>query len=178
MIRVFSNNETIEMTRRYFELPKKVALRDSKIARQLINAWDIEHDKEKVFKLFVKNHTKLSSQRYWELLKIVWIICGGLENVGMFKLLMSSKKKNRYCFSTPEESKLLREMPEVFKVYRACNDKNDGGISWTYSKDYAFYYKNAFNKKRVLEHTVKKEDVFALINRNQEYEILLIPKNL
>ena len=173
---MIGNNINVEMTRRYFDLPRKVALRDSKIAKQIITAWDFEQDKEKVFKLFVKNCDKLSSQRYWELLRTVWIVCGSLENVGMFKLLMNAKKKNKYCFSTPEEAKLLREMPDEFKVYRACNEKDDGGISWTYSKDYAFYYKDAFNKKRVLEHTVKKEDVFALINRNQEYEILLLPK--
>ncbi|WP_435416289.1 hypothetical protein [Polaribacter aestuariivivens] len=173
---MIGNNINVEMTRRYFDLPRKVALRDSKIAKQIINAWDFEQDKEKVFKLFVKNCDKLSSQRYWELLRTVWIVCGNLENVGMFKLLMNAKKKKKYCFSTPEEAKLLREMPDEFKVYRACNEKDDGGISWTYSKDYAFYYKDAFNKKRVLEHTVKREDVFALINRNQEYEILLLPK--
>ncbi len=173
---MIGNNINVEMTRRYFDLPRKVALRDSKIAKQIINAWDFEQDKEKVFKLFVKNCDKLSSQRYWELLRTVWIVCGSLETVGMFKLLMTAKKKNKYCFSTPEEAKLLREMPSEFKVYRACNESDDGGISWTYSKDYAFYYKDAFNKKRVLEHTVKKEDVFALINRNQEYEILLLPK--
>lgn len=173
---MIGNNISVEMTKRYFNLPRKVALRDSKIAKQIINAWDIEQDKEKVFKLFIKNYDKLSTQRYWELLRTVWIVCGGLETVEMFKLLMNSKKKNKYCFSTPEEAKILREMPDEFKVYRACNDINDGGISWTYSKKYAIYYQKAFNKKQVLERGVKKEEVFALINRNQESEILILPK--
>lgn len=173
---MISNNEQVEMTRRYFNLPKKVALRDSKIAQQIAIAWDVEQDADKVFKLFLKNHHLLSTQRYWELLRTVWIVSGNLENVGMFKLLMTSTKNNKYCFSTPEESKLLREMPEVFTVYRACDEINDGGISWTYSLEYAKKYKEAFGKKRILELDVKKSDVFALINRNQEFEIIVLPK--
>jgi len=175
-IQMIANNEKVEMTRRYFDLPKKVALRDSKISRQIATAWDIEQNKEKVFSIFLKKRQLLSSQRYWELLRTVWIVCGSIENVNMFKLLMNSKKKNKYCFSTPEESKLLREMPDEFKVYRACNNQDDNGISWTYKLEYAEYYKKAFNKRLILNTTVKKEDVFALINRNQEYEILLVPK--
>lgn len=106
---MIGNNETVEMTRRYFDLPRKVALRDSKIVKQISIAWDIEQDKEKVFNLFLKNSHLLSAQRYWEVLRTVWIVCGSLENVQMFKLLMTSKKKHKYCFSTPQESKILRK---------------------------------------------------------------------
>lgn len=102
---MLANNERVEMTRRHFDLPRKVALRDSKIAQQIAKAWDIEKDSEKVFNLFVKNSQNLSTQRYWEILRTVWIVSGGLHNVGMFVLLMKSKKKNKYCFSTPEEAK-------------------------------------------------------------------------
>lgn len=171
-----SNNEQVEMTRRYFDLPKKIALRDSKISLQIAKAWDIEQDSDKVFKLFLKNHHLLSTQRYWELLRTVWIVSGNLENVEMFKLLMTSKKNNKYCFSTPEESKQLREMPDMFTVYRACNEINDGGISWTYCLEYAKKYKESFGKKRILELKVKKTDVFALINRNKEFEIIVLPR--
>lgn len=172
---MLSNNQNVEMTRRYFDLPKKVALRDSKIAKQIALAWDFEKNQEKVFKLFVKNSQKLSSQRYWELLRTVWIVSGSIENVGMFILLMKSNKKNRYCFSTPEESEILREMPDEFDVYRACNDKKDNGISWTYKIEYAQWYKEAFSKKMIVTKKVNKQEVFALINRNKEYEILVLP---
>jgi len=173
---MIGNNEKIEMTRRYFDLPRKVALRDSKICKQIGIAWDFDQDKEKVFKLFLKNSQLLSSQRYWELLRSVWIICGSLENIEMFRLLMNSNKKDKYCFSTPEEAKLLREMPDEFKVYRACNEQYDRGISWTYDLGYAEYYKETFNKLLIVSKTIKKSDVFALINRNKESEILIVSK--
>ena len=169
-----THNQNVEMTRRYFDLPKKVLMRDSKIASQLIKAWDIEHDENKVFSLFLKNNHLLSSQRYWELLRTVWIVCGNLENVESFRLLMKAHNKNKYCFSTPEESRLLREMPDVFTVYRACNNENDRGISWTYELKYAEYYKEVFNKKLLIIKEVNKSDVFALINRNKEFEIIIL----
>jgi len=173
---MIGNNESVEMTRRYFDLPKKIELRDSKICKQIGIAWDFEQDKEKVFSLFLKNSQLLSTQRYWELLRSVWIICGNMENIEMFILLMNSNKKNKYCFSTPEEAKILREMPDEFKVYRACNEQYDRGISWTYNLEYAEYYKSAFNKLLIVSKIIKKSDVFALINRNKESEILIVPK--
>lgn len=176
MNRPLSNNESVPMTRRRFDLPRKTALRDSKIAMRIAVAWDNENDSEKAFKLFINNKDKLSTQRYWELLRSIWIIAGTLSNVGIFKKLMRSSKKNRYCFSTPEESEILRQMPEELKVYRACNDENDGGISWTYSEEYAYQYQKMYSKNMVLVKTVKKEDVFALINRNREFEIIILPE--
>jgi len=171
---MIGNNVNIEMTRRYFDLPKKVALRDSKIANQIAVAWDIEQDKDKVFKIYLEKCHLLSTQRYWELLRTVWIVCGSLDNIGIFRLLMRSTKKNRYCFSTPEEAKILREMPDEFFVYRACNKENDGGLSWTYSLDYAERYKQMFEKRHIIKRAIRREDVFALINRNNEYEILTL----
>jgi len=168
------NNKTVKMTRRYFDLPQKVALRDSKISQKIITAWDVEEDEAKVLSIFLNNHKSLSTQRYWELLRTVWILCGSLDNVGIFKLLMGSKKKNKYCFSTPEESKILREMPDEFEVYRACNEIEDGGISWTYSLEYAKYYQKIFHKSKVIKRVVKKKEVFALINRNKESEIIVL----
>lgn len=170
----YTNNEMIHQTVRHFNLPRKVLLRDSKIVKQLMIANDIENDKEKYFQLFLKNKDLLSTQRYWEVLRGVWILCGGLDKIDIFRKLMLSKKKNRYCFSTPEEAKELRELPDTFKVYRACNDENDGGFSWTYDLNYCKYYKESYQKRMIITKEVNKSDVFALINRNREYEILII----
>tara|TARA_A100000164_G_C21812627_1_gene726305 strand:+ start:399 stop:938 length:540 start_codon:yes stop_codon:yes gene_type:complete len=175
---IIGNNETVEMTRRHFDLPQKVLQRDAKVAKQLINAWDNENNPDKVLAIFKKNQNKLSSQRYWELLRTVWIICGNIENISLFKVFFSSPKKNRYCFSTPEEHEALRMLPEIITVYRACNSTEDNGISWTTSREYAKYYAEAYNKKMILESKVDKKHVFALINRNKESEILILNSNV
>lgn len=167
-------NTQVPMTRRYPDLPKKVLVRDSEITKKLIKAWDVEHDQAKVLDIYMKEKDNYSPERYWEMMRTVWILCGNVENSDTFRKLMRSGKRSRYYFSTPEEQKRLREMPESFIVYRATNDPEDGGLSWTLSKEYAEHYKNMYDKKWVITKHVNKSEVFALIERNQEEEILIL----
>jgi len=173
-LKPLATNETVVMTRHYPKLARKVLERDSKIAKKIIQAWDNEHDEEKLLSIFIKEKKNLSDERYWELLRIVWIITGGLVNVDLFRSLMRSKRPNRYYFSTPEETKKLRELQDVFIVFRACNSNDDDGISWTTSRTYAEQYKDLFNKEMILSRWVSKDEVFAYIDRNLESEIIIL----
>lgn len=167
------NNELVHMTRRYPPLGNKQKKRDMKISYRIAVAWDIERDPEKVLEIFLKEKDNLSSYRYWEILRSVWIIAGSLNTVEVFLRLFRSTRPNRYYFSTPEEAERLRSLNEPFDLYRASNDPFDGGLSWTLSKDYAMQYARDFSKKYVFHIHAYKEAVFALINRNLEDEILL-----
>lgn len=171
---VRGNNERVPMTRRYPNLQQKVLRRDSQIVERIINVWDNGHHTEKVLSIFLKEHKNLSDERYWELMRTVWIIAGSVETASTFRKLMTSNRKEKYYFSTPEEAKKLREMPETFEVYRATNGENDGGLSWTVSKEYAEWYKQAYNKEKVICRTVNRKEVFAFIERNQEAEIVIL----
>jgi hypothetical protein len=168
-----ANNETVFMSRRYPKLARKVLLRDSKIASKLVAAWDIEKNPEKVLSIFIKEKGNLSNERYWELLRTVWIIAGGLNKIDTFRQLMLSPRPERYYFNTPEDAKKLRDMPELFEVYRA-GKQFDNGISWTTSLEYAEWYRKAYNKEDLLTKTVNKVDCFAFIQRNKEDEIIIL----
>jgi hypothetical protein len=170
----YGNNELVPMTRRYPNLKRKVLERDSKISAKIIKAWDIEHDSQKVLDIFIKENKNLSDERYWELLRTVWIVCGKLENVDLFRQLMKSTRKERYYFSTSEEQERLRRLPGVFTIYRATNNKNDGGISWTLSEEYAHTYSQLFAKNTILKREVLKSEIFAFIERNKESEIIIL----
>lgn len=170
---ILANNEQVSMTRRFPNLPQKILRRDSEIVKKIMLAWDVEHDRNKVFDIYLKEHKNLSDERYWELMRTVWVICGGLDNVETFKKLMKSSRKQKHYFSTPEESKKLRELPEKFIVYRAANEENDSGISYTLSEEYAFYYQKLYYKKHIFSKMIDKKEVFALIDRNLESEIVL-----
>lgn len=167
-------NEVMPMTRRYPDLCRRVLIRDGKIAAQLITAWDVEQDAEKVLAIFLKEQKNLSHERYWECLRTVWVLTGSVALAPTFRRLMSSTRRSRYYFSTPEEAAQLRFLPETFTVYRAANDIADGGLSWTLSKEYAHWYMERYGKTLLLERTISKKDVFALINRNNESEIILL----
>lgn len=168
------NNESVHMTRRYPKLRKKVLLRDSKIVLKIARAWDIDCDQDKVLSIYLKEKDNLSHERYWELMRTVWIICGGLKNIETFKCLMKSLRPQKYYFSTHEEAQKLRNMKDEFAIYRATDKVNDGGLSWTTSLKYAEEYKKMFNKNEVIYTVVKKYDVFAYVERNKETEIIIL----
>lgn len=170
---MLKNNEKVEMSRRYPDLPHKVLRRDSEIVKRIISAWDIENDSEKVLSIYLKENKNLSDERYWELLRTVWIISGSVSNVDIFKKLMTSSRKEKYYFSTPEDAKKLREMPDIIEVYRAANNENDG-ISWTTSLEYAQWYKEAYQKSMIISRLAHKNEVFAYIQRNLEFEIIIL----
>lgn len=174
MFHTYSNNELVPMSRRYPPLRQKNLAKDSRVAKKLIQAWDIEDNEDEVFKIFMRNKSRLSDYRYWELLRSIWVICGGVERQDIFRMLFRSDRKQRHYFSTPEESEYLRELPDEIEVWRATNCKEDRGISWTLSMEYALWYKNEFEKEFVIKKTIPKDEVFAYINRNGENEILIV----
>lgn len=169
-----ANNEQIQMTRRYPDLPRKVLQRDSVIANKIMLAWNTEQNPQRVLNIYLNHTDKLSDERYWELMRTVWILVGSVENAPLFRKLMQANRKEKYYFSTPEEAKELREMPERFEVYRATNYENDGGLSWTTSLEYAKFYAQQYGKSQIIKRIVNRKEVFAYINRNKESEILIL----
>ena len=162
------------MTRRYPALKGKVLRRDSKIASRIIQAWDVDHNSEKVLNIFLKEARNLSDERYWELLRTVWIVSGSMSRISIFRELFNSQRPKRNYFSTPEEYAILKVLPEVITVYRATNIPEDAGFSWTLSKRYAIQYAKMFEKSAIIEKRVRKDEIFAYINRNCEEEILIV----
>ena len=171
------NNELIHMTRRIpTNLKKKQLAMDSKVATKLIRAWDIEHDADKVLRIFLKYEWNLSNQRYWELMRTVWIVCGSVEQSTLFRGLMESGRPFRHWFSTPEERTYLENLPNQFLIYRAIDvtKPDDRGLSWTLSYKYVMQYAEDFNKEHIKQKWISKSDVFAYINRNNEQEIIIL----
>jgi hypothetical protein len=170
---MMKNNEAVPMTRRYPNLSGKVLRRDSEIVKKIIAVQD-SHNGDLVFEIYMKEQKNLSDERYWELLRTVWILSGNMERVQLFRKLMQSTRKQRFYFSTPEEAKFLRELPSELSVHRATNDSADGGLSWTLSHEYAVKYQQMFQKKIIISRLIDKSTVFAYIERNNESEILIL----
>ena len=167
-------NETVPMTRRYPDLPRKQLERDSKIAMKIVRAYDVEHDIEKVLDLWRKYHSLLSNPRYWEMLKIVWVAAGHTAVAGEFRRYMQSSRPCQNYFMTPEEHEELRQMAFPLKVYRACNSENDGGISWTTNIEVAIEFATRAKNAKILAYEVTRNEVFAYINRRGEDEIIIL----
>jgi len=99
---ILANNEQVSMTRRFPNLPQKVLRRDSEIVKKIMFAWDLEHNKEKVLSIYLKEHKNLSDERYWEL---------------MLTLNVDIMKVKTYCFVCSDRY----SMPSVhFSVKTPC----------------------------------------------------------
>lgn len=166
-------NETVPMTRRYHDLPRKQLERDSKIVMKIIRAYDIEHNTQKVLELFRKYNGLLSNPSYWEVLKSVWVAAGSNDVADEFRKYMRSNRPGRTYFMTPEEYKELQDMKFPLKVFRACDDEDDG-VSWTTNFGVAVEFASRGNKKKILCREVARDDVFAYINRRGEDEIIIL----
>lgn len=172
-------NELVAMTRRYPKLAGKVLRRDAKIVGNLIYMWDQKTDanldnvREAIFQYFLKEMKNISDERYWELLRTIWILTGTIERLPKFRELFTSKRKERYYFSTPEEAKRLREMEFPVRVFRAANKAGDG-VSWTLDLQYAQKYQSDYKKEFIFHRDVERHEIFALVERGGEEEIIIL----
>lgn len=171
---ILSPNTMTDFTRRIPSLPKKQAARDSRIALAIVKAYDVEHDNEKVKRLFFHNAKFLSNPRYWEIMRTVWIAVGSTENAKEFVPFMRSDRPSKKWFMTPEDSAELEGMSFPIRVYRAFDNDEDPGISWSVDKSFVERYASVKNRK-IKSRLVKREDVFAYITRRGESEIIIIP---
>lgn len=157
-----------------YRLRKKQQHKASEVAKKLIVAWDVRRDEKLLLDTFTKHKDELAEEYYWEILRSVWIICGSVENAQLFRGFFTQNKRSMFAFMSPDCHEALRRMPEEFAVYRACNDVNDGGLSWTTSKTYADLYKGIYGKQHLIEKAVCKTEVFAYLDRNKEQEIIIL----
>lgn len=167
-------NVGIPMTPRpVFGLSKKQLQKDSEIFTELTYLYDVEHNPLAMIGAFARNRHRLSDQRYWEALKIIWIAAGSRRHYQMFKQFFSSKRPFRQYIMSPEEEAALKAMPDPLTVYRASFGEGDNGFSWTVNRSWLEDYAEK-NKRVIIERTVKKSEVLAFFNRRAEDEIIIL----
>jgi hypothetical protein len=124
---------------------------------------------------FIKIADKLSDTDYWKLLSDVWI---DTENqyayLQEWKKLLASKRPNRHYMMTEDEDNIQRALPELVTIYRGCQKGiNEDGLSWTLDKSKAKFFANRFGKKGIiLERTVSKNDIVAVLTGRGESEVI------
>lgn len=171
---VLSYNEAHDFTRRIPTfLTEKQKIRDAKIIAQIIRAGDVENDKDKVFRIFLNHRRLLSDPRYWEVLRTVWVLCGSVDNLKLFKALFNSNRRAKSWFMTPEDSKYLESLQFPVTLYRAYTTDEDNGISWTDDKEWCEEYARNFGRK-IKTKTFERKDIYAYISRRGENEYLIL----
>lgn len=167
-------NELHDFTRKIPSyLSKKQMERDAKIAKQIVMAHDVEHNKEKMLGIFFAKHRLLSNPRYWEILRTVWVAAGDASNVGKFRELMKSARPARSWFMTPEDKESFDSFAYPITLWRAYTDDDDHGISWSSSKEWVEIYA-AIGGRKIKSKEFRKEDIFAYISRRGEDEFIIL----
>jgi len=183
MAYILAENERRPMTRRIPALPEKQLARDGKIAAQLIRAYEVENDIQKVKDIFFRKAKLLSNPRYWELMRTVWVVAGSTETSNEFRPYFKSARPCKGWFMTVEDAEALENMEFPLTAYRAYDpyydspeglaEGGDPGISWTTDKDWCEGYAKA--KGRVIKsRVVERKDIFAYISRRGEEEIMIL----
>ena len=81
-------------------------------------------------------------------------------------------------FMLPRERKKFDELPDQFTVYRGFQGNCRKGISWTLNIEIAEMCSNLnekLPKGKVIERRVRKSEIFALID-SDEQEIIILPR--
>ena len=73
-----------------------------------------------------------------------------------------------------EDDNILRSLPELVTIYRGCQKGiNENGLSWSLDKSKAEFFANRFGKKGIiLERTVSKNDIVAVLTGRGESEVI------
>lgn len=167
-------NESIPMTPRVpFRMSKTQVKRDGEIAKELVYLADVAHDPNMLLAAYYENRARLSDQRYWEFLKLAWVLAGKIETIPVFREMFASKRPFRNWIMSPEEEAKLNALPEEFLVWRAPRQGGDDGISWSVRLIFVAAYAQRAGRE-VLEKRVKKSDVIAYFDRAGEEEIILL----
>jgi hypothetical protein len=136
------------------------------------------HERPYRFNAFVEVKDNFSDEDYWETLADVWTDSENIhQNQLRWKELFESDRKNKQSFMSEDDLKFFNDLPEEITVYRGCTDGlNEEGFSYTTERDQAEWFANRFSKAnpKVIERTIKKEEVFAYTNSRGENEIIII----
>lgn len=171
---VLTYNEAHEFTRRKPTfLTNKQQERDTKIVMQIARAHDVDEDADKLLDIFFSKCKFLSDPVYWEVLRSVWVACGSTELAAKFRPYFLSKRRARSWFMTVEDAAALDSMQFPIQLWRAYDDDDDPGISWT--RDYQWCQKYAEIRGRQIKTAVfNRSDIYAYISRRGEEEFLIL----
>lgn len=168
-------NEQSDFTRRIPAVSDKQQARVEKLVKQLVQAYDVEHNPDKAKEIFFKKAKLLSNPHYWEILRTVWVAAGRTDNANEFMPFFRSSRPCKGWFMTPEDSQTLEEMDWPITVYRAYDEEPDPGISWTTDKEWCEDYARVAGRK-IKQRTVERSQVFAYISRRGESEIIILDR--
>ena len=133
------------------------------------------HERPYRIEAFQEIEHLLSDTAYWKLLSEIWTDTENQwQNHEEWKELLSSARSSRHYLMNEEEFNLLQSLPDEVTIYRGCQPGiNENGLSWTTDKAKAEFFAKRFSKEGIiLEKTISKSDIIALLTGRGESEVI------
>lgn len=118
---------------------------------------------------------------YWRNLRWIYMDSENLhQDRRYWRMVLTSKRRYRREMTAQEDRMALHEMPKTLTVYRGCSCFDDGGFSWTLSRDKAEWFARRWKDSGmvVLKGTVNKAKVIAYLTSRGEAEIVAMPEDV
>lgn len=147
--------------------------RDEKIVRQIIRAWDVDEDPDKVLDIFFAKQHLLSDPVYWETLRTVWIACG-TGHADRFRPLFNADRRAKSWLMTIEDKEYLDSLDYPIILFRARHEDDHQGISWTDDLDWCMNYAKTHGLQ-VYHSKFYRNEITAYFSRRGESEFIILP---
>ena len=139
------------------------------------------HERPYRFDAFVEVADKMSDRRYWETLSVIWSDTeNGWQNLSEWQRLFDSDRPERKYLMDEFEFHAYSNLPKTVTLYRGCQkNQNENGLSWTFEKEKAEFFAHRLKKNGiVLEKTVKKNQIVAVLFGRNEQEAIITERSL
>jgi hypothetical protein len=157
----------------YYE-QKVQAVKDA-LANKKYSSYIFLHERPYRLDAFTLIQSKLTDTQYWKLLSEIWTDTENQwQGLAKLKKLLASPRPNRHYLMNEEEFNLLQSLPDEVTIYRGCQPGiNENGLSWTTDKAKAEFFAKRFSKEGIiLEKTISKSDIIALLTGRGESEVI------
>lgn len=120
----------------------------------------------------------------WPIFLHTWSACDDTwHHRGELLTLLRRIKEDRFDSFTDEPRRAYDALPSRVRIYRGCSQERVFGLSWSLSKDVAATFARGHRGKRVSDAviattTIKKSDVFAVLDDREEQEVLIDPNGI
>lgn len=138
------------------------------------------HERAYRVNAFSEVESYLSDKSYWGILGTIWIDSENIyQNLTFWNYFLKKDRDGKKHFMSDEDLGVFNKFPETITVYRGCKEgQNENGYSYTTDESIASWFANRFNNgtPKVVELTVKKEDILAYTNSRGEKEVIIVKK--
>ena len=140
-----------------------------------------ELDSDRSAEAFLSIADRLSDERYWQLLRWVWIKHGGSISrlKAQEKLLLCPRPKREFLM-LPEESAAFAALADEVEAFHGTSmNAKEFGWSWAlkFHSSYSFASKRYADGPKVMRGLCKKQDIIAYFPSYDENEIVINPVN-